>query len=241
MWPSAVVIVATCRAIKFHGGVKSKPESLLYEENYEAFSKGLGNLEVHINNMKKFGVSVIVTINRFPKDTSREIKMIFELCEKLNVDCAVHEAFSKGGEGAIDLAEKTVRLAEANNIPQKKFLYDLEMSVEEKVRKIATQIYGAEDVYFEKRAKKKIEKFVELGFGNLPICIAKTQMSLSDNPRAVGVPNAWTLTVSDANLSAGAGFLVVICGDMMLMPGLPKFPAAVNMDVDENGEITGLF
>ncbi len=241
MWPSVVVIVATCRAIKFHGGVKSIPESLLYEENYEAFSKGLGNLEVHITNMKKFGVPVIVTINKFPKDTPREIKMIFELCENLNVDCAVHEAFSKGGEGAIELAEKTVKLAEANSNLQKKFLYDLEMSVEDKIQSIATQIYGAEDVYFEKRAKKKIEKFVELGFGNLPVCIAKTQMSLSDNPRAVGVPKAWTLTVSDANLSAGAGFLVVICGDMMLMPGLPKLPAAVNMDVDENGEITGLF
>lgn len=241
MWPSVVVIVATCRAIKFHGGVKSVPESLLYEENYEAFSKGLGNLEVHITNMKKFGVPVIVTINKFPKDTPREIKMIFELCENLNVDCAVHEAFSKGGEGAIELAEKTVKLAEANSNLQKKFLYDLEMSVEDKIQSIATQIYGAEDVSFEKRAKKKIEKFVELGFGNLPVCIAKTQMSLSDNPRAVGVPKAWTLTVSDANLSAGAGFLVVICGDMMLMPGLPKLPAAVNMDVDENGEITGLF
>ena len=241
MWPSVVVIVATCRAIKFHGGVKSKPESLLYEENYEAFSKGLGNLEVHINNMKKFGVPVIITINKFPKDTQQEIKMIFQLCEKLNVDCAVHEAFSKGGEGAIELAEKTVRLAENNNNLQKKFLYDLEMSVEDKIRTIATQIYGAEDVYFEKRAKKKLEKFVELGFGNLPICIAKTQMSLSDNSRAVGVPKTWTLTVTDANLSAGAGFLVVICGDMMLMPGLPKLPAAVNMDVDENGVITGLF
>ncbi|MBK9097455.1 MAG: formate--tetrahydrofolate ligase [bacterium] len=195
MWPSVVVIVATCRAIKFHGGVKSKPESLLYEENYEAFSKGLGNLEVHINNMKKFGVPVIITINKFPKDTQQEIKMIFQLCEKLNVDCAAHEAFSKGGEGAIELAEKTVRLAEENNNPQKKFLYDLEMSVEDKIQTIATQIYGAEDVYFEKRAKKKIEKFVELGFGNLPVCIAKTQMSLSDNPRNVGVPKAWTLTV----------------------------------------------
>jgi formate--tetrahydrofolate ligase len=241
MWPSVVVMVATCRAIKFHGGVKSKLESLLYEENYEAFSKGLGNLEVHINNMKKFGVPVIVTINKFPKDTQQEIKMIFELCEKLDVDCAVHEAFSKGGEGAIELAEKTVRLADANNNVQKKFLYDLEMSVEDKIRTIATEIYGAEDIYFEKRAKKKLEKFVELGFGNLPICIAKTQMSLSDNSRAVGVPKTWTLTVTDANLSAGAGFLVVICGDMMLMPGLPKLPAAVNMDVDENGVITGLF
>jgi len=241
MWPSAVVIVSTCRAIKLHGGVSAKPESLLYTENPEAFKKGLENLEVHINNMKKFDIPVIVAINRFPTDTQEEIKMISDLCEKLNVECASHEAYTKGGEGVIDLAQKVVKLVDSDKKPQKKFLYDLDMSVEEKVRTIATRIYGADDVYFEKRARKKIEKFSELGFGKLPVCIAKTQMSLSDNPRVTGVPRNWTLTVSDANLSAGAGFLVIICGDMMLMPGLPKFPAAINMDVDENGEITGLF
>lgn len=241
VWPSAVVIVATCRAIKFHGGVKATPESLLYEENIPAFKSGLANLEVHIKNMQKFYVPIVVAINKFPTDTASEIKMIYELCEKLNVECAMHEAYMRGGEGTIELAEKTIKLAEKNNNPQKKFLYELNTSIEDKIRTVATQIYGAKDVYFDKRAKRKIEKYVELGYGSLPICVAKTQMSLSDNPRATGVPQDWTLTVNDARLSAGAGFIVLICGDMMLMPGLPKFPAAINMDVDENGEITGLF
>lgn len=240
-WPSTVVVVATCRAIKFHGGVNPKPESNLYEENTEAFKKGLGNLEVHIKNMKKFSASVLVAVNKFPTDTQKEINMIYDLCEKLEVECTTHEAFLKGGEGAIELAEKSVKLADGNPNPQKKFLYDLNLPVEEKIRAIAENIYGAKDIYLEKRARVKIEKFVELGYGNLPICIAKTQMSLSDNKREIGVPHDWVLTVTDANLSAGAGFIVIVCGDMMLMPGLPKFPAAVNMDVDEDGLITGLF
>ncbi|MBW7886761.1 MAG: formate--tetrahydrofolate ligase [Bacteroidetes bacterium] len=241
MWPSAVVIVATCRAIKFHGGVKAKPESLLYEENPAAFKKGLGNLKVHIENMKKFGAPIVVAINRFPSDTPNEIAMITDLCRELQVECAPHEAYAKGGKGVLELAEKTISAAEANVKPQKKFMYELEMSVENKIRALAVNIYGAKDVYFEKRAKIKIEKFVNSGFGNLPVCIAKTQMSLSDNPKVYGVPDEWVLTVTDVNLSAGAGFLVVICGDMMLMPGLPKIPAAVNMDVTDDGEILGLF
>lgn len=240
-WPSTVVIVATCRAIKYHGGVNPKPESDLFKENTEAFKKGLGNLEAHIKNMKKFGVPVLVAVNKFPTDTQKEINMIYDLCEKLEVDYTSHEAFLKGGEGAIELAEKSVKLADKNPNPKKKFLYDLNLPVEEKIRAIAEKIYGAKDIYIEKRARVKIEKFVELGYGNLPICIAKTQMSLSDNKREIGVPRDWVLTVTDANLSAGAGFLVIVCGDMMLMPGLPKFPAAVNMDVDEDGVITGLF
>jgi formate--tetrahydrofolate ligase len=241
LWPSAVVLVATCRAIKLHGGVPEKPETLLTAENPEAFKKGLQNLATHIKNLRKFGVPVIVAVNKFPFDTPAEINMIFDLCQKLEVDCATHEAFLRGGEGVKELAEQTVRLAEGNRNRTPKYLYDANLSVEMKVQKIATEIYGADGVYFEKRAQKKIEKFVELGYGHLPICLAKTQASLSDNPRALGVPKGWTLTVSDAQLSAGAGFLVVISGDMMLMPGLPKFPAAVNMDVDEHGRITGLF
>lgn len=241
LWPSAVVLVATCRAIKLHGGVPEKPETLLTAENPEAFNKGLQNLATHVKNLRKFGVPVIVAVNKFPYDTPAEIKMIFDLCQKLEVDCATHEAFMKGGEGAQALAEQTVRLAEENRHPAPKYLYDSNLSVEMKVQKIATEIYGADGVYFEKKAQKKIEKFVELGYGNLPICIAKTQASLSDNPRALGVPKGWTLTASDAQLSAGAGFLVVISGDMMLMPGLPQVPAAVNMDVDEHGRISGLF
>ncbi|HQU74430.1 MAG TPA: formate--tetrahydrofolate ligase [Calditrichia bacterium] len=241
IWPSTVVIVATCRAVKLHGGVPEKPEETLYEENPEAFKAGLGNLEAHVRNMKKFGVPVMVTINRFPKDHPSEIEMIQELCRGLEVPCVAHEAYAKGGKGAIELARKAVELADGYTDPQPKFLYDLEQSVEEKIKIVATEIYGADAVYFEKRAQSKIKRFTDLGYGNLPICIAKTQSSLSDNPKAKGVPKNWTMTVSDAQLSAGAGFLVIISGNMMLMPGLPKFPAAMNMDVDENGEITGLF
>jgi formate--tetrahydrofolate ligase len=241
MWPSVVVLVATCRAIKYHGGVKSKPVELLYQENPEAFLKGLENLRAHINNMKKFEVPVVVAINKFPQDTEREFGMIADLCEKSGVGYSVHEAFMKGGFGTIDLAEKVVKAADSNDKPKKKFLYELGIPIEEKISIIASEIYGAKGVYFEKRAKSKIAKFVELGFGNLPVCMAKTQMSLSDNPRAIGVPRDWILTVTDANVSAGAGFIVIVCGDMMLMPGLPKYPAAINMDVNEKGEITGLF
>lgn len=241
LWPSAAVVVATCRGIKYHGGVPEKPESLLTQENLEASQKGLDNLAAQIRNVRRFGVPVIVAVNRFPFDTPAELGMIFDLCQKLEVDCATNEAFAKGGNGAKELAEKTVALADDHRDPEPTFLYDLTLSVEEKVEKIATQMYGAAGIYFEKRAKKKIEKFVELGYGNLPVCIAKTQSSLSDNPRARGVPKGWTLTVSDAFLSAGAGYLVLACGEMMLMPGLPKIPAAVQMDVDEHGNITGLF
>ena len=166
--------------------------------------------------------------------------MIKELCQELGVECEEHEAFAKGGEGAIKLAEKAVALADAST-SKPKFLYELDAPIEERVRTIATQIYGAESVYFEKRAQKKIEKFRKLGYGALPICVAKTQSSLSDSPKMLGAPKGWTLTVTDAALSAGAGFLVMICGDMMLMPGLPKVPAAVNVDVDEKGKIMGLF
>ncbi|MCA9741996.1 MAG: formate--tetrahydrofolate ligase [Deferribacteres bacterium] len=241
LWPSTVVVVATCRAIKLHGGVPEKPEGSLEQENPDAFNKGLGNLEVHVRNMKKFGVPVLVAINRFPYDRPSEIAMVEELCQKLEVACVSHQAFNKGGEGAAALAQKAVQLAESAGPPRPKFIYDLELPVEDKIRKIATEIYGADGVYYEKRAMKKLEKFAGLGYGNLPVCIAKTQASLSDNPRAQGVPKGWMLTVTDANLSAGAGFLVISCGEMMLMPGLPKLPAAINMDVDENGKITGLF
>ncbi len=241
IYPSAVVIVATCRAIKFHGGVPQKPANLLLEENLEAFAKGLKNLEKHISNMKKFGVPVLVAINRFPFDTAKEIEMIYALCEQLGVACAPHEAFAKGGDGAIELAEKAVDIIAQNAHPKQKFLYDLEDSIEEKIRKIAVEMYGAKDIAIDAKVKRKLDQFVEFGFGNLPVCIAKTQMSLSDDPKIIGAPEGWTLTVSDINLSAGAGFLVAVCGNMMLMPGLPAVPAAMNMDVDEEGEITGLF
>jgi len=241
MWPSAVVLVATCRAIKYHGGVPAKPSSALMSENPAAFKKGLANLEVHIRNILKFGVPVIVAINRFPFDRPSEFAEVEALCRDLDVQCAVHDALMKGGEGAVELTEKTIQLADAYSNPQPKFMYELSMPVEDKVARIAAEIYGAKNVYFDKKARRKLEKFVALGFGNLPICIAKTQSSLSDNPRALGVPKDWTLTVTDAQLSSGAGFLVIICGDMMLMPGLPKVPAAVGMDVDESGKISGMY
>jgi formate--tetrahydrofolate ligase len=167
--------------------------------------------------------------------------MIHDLCKRLQVECATHEAFLKGGEGVIDLAEKVVAAAQSGQNVKPKFLYELKSPVMEKAQKIATSIYGATNVYFEKKAQKKIASFVSHGYGDLPICMAKTQASLTDNPRVMGAPKDWTLTVTDAQLSAGAGFLVMICGDMMLMPGLPSSPAAVNMDVDEDGRITGLF
>lgn len=241
IWPSTVVIVATCRAIKYHGGVPIKPESAIMKENSEAFEKGISNLEVHIKNMQKFGVPVIVAINRFPFDAPSEVNSIKELCVRLGVECASHDAFMQGGQGVIELSEKAAAMADSYRNPKPRFIYELNLPVEEKVRRIATEIYHADSVFFEKRALRKIEKFVELGYGDLPVCIAKTQSSLSDNPRAIGVPKNWVLTVNDARLSAGAGFLVVVCGDMMLMPGLPKIPAAVGMDVDESGRISGLF
>ncbi len=238
LWPSAVVVVATCRAVKYHGGADA---DRLDGEDRAAFEQGLGNLAAHVRNMKRFGARVLVAVNRFPFDTPWELSRLAVLCEDLGVPCVPHEAFGQGGEGALALAEQAVALADASNHAAPTFLYDLDRPVEEKVRAVATEIYGADGVYFEKRAQKQIERFVELGYGHLPVCIAKTQASLSDDPRALGVPRGWTLTVTDAQLSAGAGFLVVVCGNMMLMPGLPKYPAAVHMDVDEAGVITGLF
>jgi formate--tetrahydrofolate ligase len=240
LWPSAAVIVATCRAIKLHGGVPDQGDALR-KEDPAAFRRGLANLEAHVRNMRKFGVPVVVAVNKFAFDKLDEINMIFDLCQKLQVDCATHEAFLKGGDGVIELAEKVVAAAEAGRNSKPKFLYELKMPVMEKAEKIATAMYGADGVYFEKKARKKIESFVSHGYGDLPICMAKTQASLTDNPHTLGAPKGWTLTVTDAQLSAGAGFLVMICGDMMLMPGLPGTPAAVNMDVDEKGKITGLF
>lgn len=241
IFPSAVVVVATCRAIKYHGGVPAKPAYKLEEPHPEAFKKGLSNLRKHVQNMKKFGVPVVVGINRFPNDTPEELQMIEELCEELKVPCAPHEAFTKGGEGAVKLAEKTVDLIENGPKEKPRLLYDLDYTVEQKVEILAREIYGAEGVYFEKKAKKNLDKFRKMGYDNLPICIAKTQSSLSDMPGAYGVPENWKLTVTDVQLSAGAGFFVIICGNMMLMPGLPKVPSAVNVDVNEDGDITGLF
>ena len=238
LWPSVVVVVATCRAVKYHGGAAL---DRLGDEDMAAFERGLGNVEAHVRTMQRFGVPVIVAVNRFPFDTPAELGALAARCAALGVPCVPHEAFARGGEGATDLAETVVALADANPHPERRFLYDPAQPVEEKVRAIATAVYGADDVYVEARARKKLAQFTALGYGGLPVCIAKTQSSLSDDPRARGVPTGWTLTVTDVALSAGAGFLVVICGNMMLMPGLPAVPAAVHMDVDEGGVISGLF
>ncbi|NBC17908.1 MAG: formate--tetrahydrofolate ligase [Bacteroidetes bacterium] len=238
LWPSAVVVVATCRAIKYHGGADALA---LNEEDMDAFERGLGNLRAHVANMKRFGVPVIVAINRFPFDTEAELHRLRDACEAMEVPCAAHEAFARGGSGAVELAEKTVALADASNHQEPRFLYPLDDSVEDKIERIATTIYGADAIYLEKQAQQQIDRLTALGYGDLPICIAKTQASLSDDRTVRGVPEGWTLTVTDVQLSAGAGFLVVVCGNMMLMPGLPSRPAAVDMDVDDTGQITGLF
>lgn len=240
IWPSVVVLVATCRAIKYHGGLSVEQAQNGYDDP-EIFEKGLENLRSHIKNMKKFKAPIVVAINKFKGDRQHEIERIYEFCEEMGVECAAHEGFAKGGEGVTELAEKTVKLAESNPDPEKVTLYDLDQPVEEKINTIATEIYGAKDIYLEKKALKNLAKYKRLGYGDLPICIAKTQSSLSDNPTLKGAPKDFTLTVTDVQLSAGAGFLVIICGNMMLMPGLPKRPAAVDMDVNDEGVITGLF
>ena len=240
-YPNAVVIVATTRAIKRHGGVAEKPPELLEQENMKAFEAGLANLGAHVRGMKKFGVPIVVALNRYPFDTEAEIASLQRFCNGLGVAFAPHDAFMRGGEGAVELARIAMDLADRNPTPQRKFLYDLDEAPVNKIRRVATEIYGAKDVYFERDAVTKLERFVKAGYGNLPVCIAKTQSSLSDNPKLIGAPHNFTITVSDVRLSAGAGFIVVVCGDMMLMPGLPQVPAAANMDIDSKGHISGLF
>ncbi len=238
LWPALVVIVATCRAVKHHGGL---PPDRLDREDREAFDRGLANLSVHIRNMQAFGVPVLVAVNRFPFDTPWELDRLSARCAEAGVPCATHSAFTLGGEGAVALAEQVVCMTDAAPPAEPRFLYEVDWSVERKVERIATALYGADGVYFEKQARQQIARFEALGYSGLPVCIAKTQASLSDNPKALGAPTGWTLTVTDVQLSAGAGFLVVVCGNMMLMPGLPTEPAAVHMDVDEDGTIHGLF
>lgn len=240
IWPSAVVMVVTSKALKYHGGVNID-QAKVNGHHIMALKKGLENLEVHIQNLQKFRTPIVVAINRFEIDDDQEIEEIQNFCAQMGVECAAHDAFTKGGDGVLELAEKTIRLAEENTDPAQVQLYESSNSIEEKVIKIATTIYRADRVSFDKKAQKNIERFTKLGYGNLPICIAKTQSSLTDTASERGAPKNHKLTVTDVQLSAGAGFLVVVCGNMMLMPGLPKVPAAVNMSVDEDGVISGLF
>ena len=235
--PEAVVIVATVRALKMHGGVAKKD---LGNENLEALKAGLGNLEKHIENIAKFDLPCIVAINAFPTDTEAELQLLNECCKKLGVEVAISKVWEKGADGGIELAEKLLNILEtkeANYHP----LYDLDLSIEEKIETIVKEIYGGDGVEFTKKAKNKIKKYTEQGLSQLPICVAKTQYSLSDQASLLGRPTGFTVKINDIIPSAGAGFLVAISGDIMRMPGLPKRPAAVNMDIDEDGKIIGLF
>ncbi|MCB8561144.1 formate--tetrahydrofolate ligase [Faecalibacillus intestinalis] len=235
--PEAVVIVATVRALKMHGGVAKKD---LGNENLEALKAGLGNLEKHIENIAKFDLPCIVAINAFPTDTEAELQLLNECCKKLGVEVAISKVWEKGADGGIELAEKLLDILEtkeANYHP----LYDLDLPIETKIETIVKEIYGGDGVEFTKKAKNKIKKYTEQGLSQLPICVAKTQYSLSDQASLLGRPTGFTVKINDIIPSAGAGFLIAISGDIMRMPGLPKRPAAVNMDIDENGKIIGLF
>ena len=234
--PSAVVLVATVRALKYNGGV---PKAELGTENLEALEKGIVNLGVHIGNMQKYGVPVVVAINRFGADTDAELKLIEDYCTCLGADFALSEVFSKGGKGGIELAEKVV--AAADKPSGFRPLYDTALPIKEKIETIAKNIYGADGVTYTAAADKAIAEIEKLGIGDLPVCIAKTQYSLSDDPAKLGRPQGFNITVRDARLSNGAGFVVVYTGDIMTMPGLPKVPAAEKIDVDADGRITGLF
>ena len=235
--PDAVVIVATVRALKMHGGMDKKE---LVNENLDALRKGIANLEKHIENIKKFGLPAIVAINAFPTDTKAELDLLREICEAKGVKVALSEVWAKGADGGIELANGLVDLLE-NTESHYKPIYDLDLPIQDKIKTIAREIYGADDVIFTKKAKTNIKKLTDLGLDKLPICIAKTQYSLSDDPTLLGRPIGFNIEINDLIPNTGSGFLVAISGDIMRMPGLPKVPAANNMDILENGEIIGLF
>ncbi|WP_302587963.1 formate--tetrahydrofolate ligase [uncultured Ruminococcus sp.] len=235
--PDCVVLVATVRALKYNGGV---PKTELTAENLDALKKGIVNLQVHIENMKKYGVPVVVAINRFHTDTDAELNFIRSFCEELGAKVSMAEVFAKGGEGGMDLAEKVCKTIETK--PSNfRVLYDTELSVPEKVEILAKEIYRADGVTFTAPAKKALAQIEALGASNLPVCMAKTQYSLSDDPAKLGKPEHFTVTVRDVTLSNGAGFIVVLTGNIMTMPGLPKAPSALKIDCDNEGNITGLF
>ena len=235
--PSAVVIVATVRALKHHGGAA---KGKLGEEDLDALERGLPNLLQHVENITKvYGLPAVVAVNRFPTDTESELELVENKCRELGVNVALSEVWGKGGSGGTALAEEVVRLCEEPN--DFKFAYDLEMSIEEKIRAIAQKIYHADDINILPAAMKQLKQLEELGFGQLPICVAKTQYSFSDDQTLLGAPRNFSLTVRNLKVSAGAGFIVALTGDIMTMPGLPKRPAAEKIDVDRTGRISGLF
>ena len=235
--PSCVVIVATIRALKYNGGV---PKTELSKENIVALKNGIVNLETHIENMRKYGLPVVVAINRFATDTEAEIETIEAFCKEKDVPVSLTEVFAHGGEGGKELAEKVVKTIETKEAHFKP-IYDEKLSIKEKLNVLAKEIYRAGDVVFTSNAEKAISEIEKLGKDKLPICVAKTQYSLSDDPQKLGSPKGFTLTVRDVRLSAGAGFIVALTGDIMTMPGLPKQPAAYKIDVDDDGNVSGLF
>lgn len=233
--PNCVVIVATVRALKHHGGAKE-----LSIENIDALSKGIENLDKHIENMKKYNLPVVVAMNKFVSDTDEELSYIKSHCENLGVPVSLCEVWEKGGNGGIDLANKVVAAIDNNNSKYHP-LYSSEESIQNKINKIAKEIYGADGVDFSSTAKKMLKTIDELGFGDLPVCMSKTQKSLSDNPNLLGRPRGFILTINELRIAAGAGFIVAMAGDIIDMPGLPKVPSAEKIDIDENGKISGLF
>ena len=235
--PSAAVVVATVRALKYHGGVAKAD---LNNENLEALEKGIPNLLQHVENVTQhYGLPCVVAINRFPTDTEAELEMVREKCKELGVNVALSEVWGKGGEGGLELAEEVLRLVEGEN--NFHFVYEDELSIEEKIKAVATKVYRADGVVFTANARKQLATIEGLGLGNLPVCMAKTQFSFSDDPTLLGAPRGFEITIKDVKACAGAGFIVAKTGDIMTMPGLPKVPAAEKIDIDENGVITGLF
>ncbi|HHU03608.1 MAG TPA: formate--tetrahydrofolate ligase [Fastidiosipila sp.] len=237
--PDAVVVVATVRALKMHGGVAKAD---LKAENLEALAEGMPNLLQHVENMQEiFKLPVVVAINRFPDDSEAELELVREECKKLNVNVALSEVWGKGGEGGLELAEEVIRVVEAGSDRTPHYTYELDTTIEEKVEAIAKRMYRADGVVFTNKARKQIKVLTENGFGNLPVCMAKTQYSFSDDPALIGAPRGFEITVSNLKVSAGAGFIVALTGEVMTMPGLPRVPSAEKIDVDANGKISGLF
>lgn len=235
--PDAVVLVATVRALKYNGGVSKED---LSTENLDALKKGIVNLEKHIENLQKYGVPVVVTLNSFITDTPAELEFVKQFCESRGCEFALSEVWAKGGEGGVALAEKVLNTLETKK-SNFRLLYEDEMSLEDKIITVAKEIYGAGSVNFSSAAKKQLQKITDMGFGNMPVCMAKNQYSLSDNPKLLGRPEGFELTVREVYVSAGAGFVVALTGDVMTMPGLSKKPAAYGIDVNKAGKITGLF
>ena len=235
--PDAVVIVATIKALKYHGGIEKEK---IQDENIEGLERGMSNLYKHIENIKeKFGLNVIVAINKYNTDTSSEIEFIQDKLKDINIETSVVEGWAKGGEGAIDIAQKLVEMTQKST--DIKYVYDLQDDIKTKIEKVAKQIYGASNVHFEENTSAEIERIENMGYGNLPICIAKTQYSFSDDAKNLECKEPFEITIRDINLKAGAGFVVAIAGKIMTMPGLPKVPSAESIDINENEEIVGLF